>query len=441
MEFIVDMQTLEDLNITGKYKSNSVFSIYNKTKTVGGERLLQHMFQNPMLNPSDIESRTQLFSYFQSLDQIFPMTDEQVISLEEYSAVQVGGKIVRAVHWMSKKFQSFLLYNPEFKEKCKRQDRVIKSLLNLKVWLGVVGNQEQREFARGWAVLNRAVADFDTDELEYLVNNELTFLERLSLEHKLAKRISGKIPELLKYLYELDVYLTVSRIAKERGLCYGTPLPGKQNSFYAQDLWHLAIRKGVPNTIRFDDENNLLFLTGANMAGKSTLMKAVGIAFYLAHMGFPVPAKEFGFSIMDGLYTSINLPDSLEQGQSHYYAEVVRVKRAAELVGSGKKMLFIFDELFKGTNVKDAYEATLAVTEGFAQNKNCFFVISTHIVEVCEALNRSEHITFGYMPSRLEQHQTRYSYKLTKGVSRERHGMTIIRNENIMELIKGESSI
>jgi len=60
----------------------------------------------------------------------------------------------------------------------------------------------------------------------------------------------------------------------------------------------------------------MLFLTGANMAGKSTLMKAFGIAVYLAHMGFPVAAAGMNFSVMDGLFSSIDVPDDLNMGYS-----------------------------------------------------------------------------------------------------------------------------
>ncbi len=84
-------------------------------------------------------------------------------------------------------------------------------------------------------------------------------------------------------------------------------------------------------------EHNLVFLTGANMAGKSTFMKSFGVAVYLAHMGFPVGAEEMVFSVQDGMYTSINVPDNLDAGFSHFYAEVLRVKRAAEEVSQGKE--------------------------------------------------------------------------------------------------------
>lgn len=68
----------------------------------------------------------------------------------------------------------------------------------------------------------------------------------------------------------------------------------------------------------------------------------------------------------NGMFTTINLPDNLSMGYSHFYAEVLRLKKVVMQLQQTKKLVIVFDELFRGTNVKDAYDATLAVTEAFA---------------------------------------------------------------------------
>jgi Mismatch repair ATPase (MutS family) len=180
-----------------------------------------------------------------------------------------------------------------------------------------------------------------------------------------------------------------------------------------------------------------LFLTGANMAGKSTFIKSFGIAIYLAHMGFPVPAEEMSFTVKDGLYTSINVPDNLNLGYSHFYAEVLRVKYVAEEVASKKNLVIIFDELFKGTNVKDAYEATVGVVKAFAQHKNCSYIISTHIIEAGEKLMQEcKNFKYVFFPTIMHGNIPRYTYQLTEGITADRHGMMIINNEHIIDIIK-----
>ncbi|MBK6527650.1 MAG: hypothetical protein IPG07_20145 [Crocinitomicaceae bacterium] len=71
----------------------------------------------------------------------------------------------------------------------------------------------------------------------------------------------------------------------------------------------------------------MIFLTGANMAGKSTLLKSLGLSIYLAHIGFPVPAKKFQTTLYNGIITTINLPDNINKGYSHFYHEVIRKRK------------------------------------------------------------------------------------------------------------------
>lgn len=148
------------------------------------------------------------------------------------------------------------------------------------------------------------------------------------------------------------------------------------------------------------------------MAGKSTLMKAFAIAVYLAHMGFPVPAKGMKFTPYDGIYTSINVPDDLNKGYSHFYAEVLRVKKVAQSISSNKELLVIMDELFKGTNVKDAYDGTVAIVDAFSKRKGAF-IIATHIMEAGETLRENNNkLFFKFLPTILEERVPTYPYIL-----------------------------
>jgi len=157
---------------------------------------------------------------------------------------------------------------------------------------------------------------------------------------------------------------------------------------------------------------------------------------YLAHMGFPVAAREMEFSVLDGIYTTINLSDNLSIGASHFYAEVLRIKKIAKELSAGKNIFVIFDELFRGTNVKDAYEATIAITTAFAKKRNSVFVISTHIIEAGEVLKEHANISFKYLPTRMKGTTPEYTYTLESGITDDRHGMIIINNEGILELLK-----
>lgn len=96
----------------------------------------------------------------------------------------------------------------------------------------------------------------------------------------------------------------------------------------------------------------------------------------------------------------------------------------------------MFDELFKGTNVKDAYDATLAFSKEFQAFNRCIFIISTHIVEVGTALGlHTAGIQFKFMPTVMQGNLPVYPYTLTNGISNDRHGMVIIRQEGIINML------
>jgi DNA mismatch repair protein MutS len=102
-----------------------------------------------------------------------------------------------------------------------------------------------------------------------------------------------------------------------------------------------------------------------------------------------------------------------------------------------KNLFIVFDELFRGTNVKDAYEATIAITGAFADKKNSLFIISTHIIEAGEVLKQQHsNVRFLYLPTRMKGNHPVYTYKLEEGITDDRHGMVIINNEGILRLLE-----
>jgi len=90
---------------------------------------------------------------------------------------------------------------------------------------------------------------------------------------------------------------------------------------------------------------------------------------------------------------------------------------------------------FKGTNVKDAYDGTFEVISGLARFHKCVIVVSTHIIEVGAAMQNQQNVQFGFMPTIMQGSTPRYTYKLQQGITQDRQGMLIIRNEGILSLL------
>ncbi len=103
----------------------------------------------------------------------------------------------------------------------------------------------------------------------------------------------------------------------------------------------------------------------------------------------------------------------------------------------GHNLFVIFDELFRGTNVKDAGDGTVEITYAFAQQDQTFFVVSTHIIEAADELKqRCNNIRYIFMPTYMEGSVPRYTYKLEEGVTGDRHGMLIIQNEGMLDMLQ-----
>ncbi|MRG45745.1 DNA mismatch repair protein [Chitinophaga sp. SYP-B3965] len=432
MSFIADKQTLDDLSLLGKFKPHSIYSLFNKVHTAGGERLLDEMFHQPMTDPLAINQRSSTFRYFQDQEPTFPFRHEQFRFVENYLGTGAAGNVISATTGMlRKKIMGSLLNDDQYNILQTGLTATIEALYTLKGLLNTLNTPLVN-------VAKNILADKRLSWLdEAFKAPQLSVLQAAKYDHLLRHAMRDEMETLLDTIYQLDVYIAVSTIAREKDFSYAHALPAEENIFSTTALRHPGLDKAVANPLSLHSKENVIFLTGANMAGKSTLMKAFGISVYLAHMGFPVAAIDMRFSVRDGLYSSINVPDNLNMGYSHFYAEVLRVKKVAEEVSSGKNMIVIFDELFKGTNVKDAYDATLSVTAAFSKYRNCFFIISTHIIEVGDVLKQTyDNIQFSYLPTIMEGNVPRYPYTLTEGITSDRQGMIIIENEKIIDLLE-----
>ena len=437
MKFVIDKQSQEELNLPGKFRQGSVYNLFNTVKTRGGEQLLDELFKNPLTDESSINDRTAIFRFFQEARLSFPFDVQQYTLMREFCDAGNGsGLPATYFNTILKKSLSVITRDERYKAIIQGLQATIVTLKKCYGFVITLHSMGGPFAAR----VNTIRKILDSPELQELLNIDI--YRSISLgsiaryDHLLRNRQNQNINEIIRFIAEADVYMAVGNVAASAGFTYAKALPRSANCFRAIDLRHPCINNAVGNDIDMKDGSNMIFLTGANMAGKSTWMKSIGIGMYLAHIGFPVAAKQMEFSIREGIYSSINVADNIGLGYSHFYAEVVRVKNAADATATGKHLLLMFDELFKGTNVKDAYDGTLAVTEAFAEYKNCLFIVSTHIIEVGEVLKKLNNVQLTYMPTIMKGATPQYTYKLERGITEDRQGMLIIRNEGILELIK-----
>lgn len=245
------------------------------------------------------------------------------------------------------------------------------------------------------------------------------------------------IDRLLELIYEIDALVSMADVTLKHNFVMPLIQDGPLHT-HAEGLLHPLVPKAVANPVVLDQECRALFLTGPNMAGKTTYLRAFATAFYLAHLGMGVPARSFHFAPAQRLFCSFSLSDDLNGGVSYFRAEALRTKAVAQAIADGYRVVALMDEPFKGTNVKDALDATLAILERFASKNDCLFMISSHLIELEEALSRNAQVDCRYFEAEESEGRLRFDYLLHKGVSSQRLGMRVLQEEGVFDLLDGK---
>ena len=254
--------------------------------------------------------------------------------------------------------------------------------------------------------------------------------------HQLKRYGRNMLEKIITVISRIDVIMVMSGWAAREGWSLPEVLPQERLVLSARQLFHPLIPDAHPYDITFDRQHQLLLLTGANMSGKSTFMRTVGLCAILAHCGYPVPAQSMDISCLNALITQIQVQDDLSKGESYFYAEVLRMKQTAQRIRQQSYNLIIMDELFKGTNVHDAYDCSVAVVKGLLKKGNNLILLSTHLHELPERLERSEGLFFRYFETLIDGEKNfKFTYRLKEGISKDRIGYALLKQEGVIDLL------
>lgn len=434
MEFRIDEQTLNDLELFNQaLDGKSIFSCFNTACSDGGKACMRKMLKSPLTDVNKIRKRAEAIRYLGQLPFFLDIRREELSFIEVY--LQQEDVPQRSMYRLTSRAVKGWL-KPD--NDCYLRQRAVPYLGRLIRELGTFMDElsagKVPEMIRD--MQQRVKETLAREGMQYLMSQKKdSFWTRESLDLYFRGRELDGVRVILDTLYMLDSLRSLGTMAKDEGLTFPI-FTESGRRVRIEGLYHLFLENPVKNDVLFDDRQHLCFLTGPNMAGKSTCMKAFGVAVYLAHCGLPVPAARMELSVFKGLFTTINLSDNLSLGYSHYYNEVARVKYIVEQVRDLQNVVVVFDELFRGTNVKDAYDASCAVIGGLARLKYGVFMISTHIVEVAEFLKPFPSVCFRFFEIDMTTGEPRYTYCLREGVSDERIGMYILKKAGMVDLIE-----
>lgn len=194
----------------------------------------------------------------------------------------------------------------------------------------------------------------------------------------------------------------------------------------AQGLYHPFLgQKAVRNDFSISDTHYYI-ITGANMAGKSTFLRSVGINYILASCGMPVFAEKLTMSVFS-LFSSMRTTDDLTHGISYFNAELLRLKQLMDFCSHNSHTLIILDEILKGTNSLDKLNGSRLFLEKIAQLP-VTGIIATHDLELSKMAEAYPQRFHNYCFEIELSSRITYTYKITAGIARNQNATYLLKN-------------
>ncbi|MGA2430110.1 MAG: mismatch repair protein [Candidatus Acidiferrum sp.] len=260
------------------------------------------------------------------------------------------------------------------------------------------------------------------------------------------RRYGARMRSSIEIVGEIEALLSLATYSYEHPADPFPQLIESQDApahFEGQELGHplIAAAKCVPNSVRLDRETRVLLVSGSNMSGKSTLLRVVGINTVLAMAGAPIRGKSLRLTPL-AIGTRIHSTDSLQEGRSTFYTEILHIRRVFDLanghlpdgdlardvlVEERRSLLFLFDELLEGTNSKDRRIGAESLIRALLLRR-AIGIVTTHdlaLTEITAALGDT--IRNVHFEDQVEDGKMRFDYKLREGVVTKSNALALMR--------------
>jgi len=434
----IDNTTFSDLSIFHQDEESSIFHKLNFTQTIGGKEWLSRFFSEPFAELKKINEVQQILQCITTREMHWPqtITNGTVMVIEKFyeSPIDTIPDSPNFVNALTYK----LLHAPDYSLVRYTVGHFADFVRGFKELAAVFDNDNSPPTLRLY--IQRAAQLLNHEAIAKLAETKkgdtLTPLQTIYFGHYIRYRFKNAALELIDIFGRLDAWYSMAKAVTCFNLSFPQFTDSAQASMDAKGLYHILLPLPVAYDVNLQHEQNFLFLTGANMAGKSTFIKSVGAAVYLAHLGMGVPAQQMRLTLFDGILSNINVVDNIVKGESYFFNEVQRIKNTINKINDGKKWLVLIDELFKGTNVQDAMKCSGAVIKGLIKIPNSLFILSTHLYEIAGELQTHPNIIFRYFETEVKEDQLLFSYQLKEGISNDRIGYLILKQEKVVEMLE-----
>jgi DNA mismatch repair protein MutS len=287
-----------------------------------------------------------------------------------------------------------------------------------------------------------------TDELKTFESKVLGAEDqRAVLEYEIFNEIKDEvvknntaIKQIAQFLADVDCLLNLAEIADQND--YHRPEFNTQDYILIEEGRHPVVEKMitgerfVPNTIRIDDtENQILIITGPNMAGKSTVLRQVALMVIMAQMGSFIPAARASMSVTDRIFTRVGALDNLSQGQSTF---MVEMQETANILNSAtRQSLVIMDEIGRGTSTFDGLSIAWAVAEYLhdLKGRGVKTLFATHYHELTELARLKSRVRNYNIAVKEWNDEIIFLRKLVEGGTNRSYGIQVARLAGIPDRV------
>ncbi len=287
-----------------------------------------------------------------------------------------------------------------------------------------------------------------TEELKTFESKVLGAQEkRAALEYELFKDIRHKVAEhyaelasAARFIARLDCLINLAEIADMNH--YARPSINQDGVINIAEGRHpvveklVAAERFVPNTITMDNEQNqIMIITGPNMAGKSTVLRQVALIVLMAHMGSFVPAASASISVTDRIFTRVGALDNLAQGQSTF---LVEMEETANIINNATpKSLVVMDEIGRGTSTYDGLSIAWAVAEHLHDlyGEGVKTLFATHYHELTELAHIKPRIKNFNISVKEWNDEIIFLHKIVEGATNRSYGIQVARLAGISEQV------
>lgn len=246
------------------------------------------------------------------------------------------------------------------------------------------------------------------------------------------KEYSGKLPEWFEVIAEMDALISLANLNYNHSSWLTPKLINSGFHFSAEDLGHPLIdeTRCIRNSFTISGEEQIVIITGANMAGKSTFLRTLGVNLVLASMGCKVFASKYEFHPIR-IYTNMRTSDNLMNDESYFYAELLRLQSMLNLIRNGDELFVIVDEMLKGTNSTDKLNGSKELIRQLVSLKT-HGIVATHDLGLTELAEIYTSVKNQCFEVQLSDDELSFNYKLSAGVTKTMNATFLMKKMGII---------